>query len=231
LSARPIRTSFEQEGCPSRLAKLDRELISPLPDSYSLPRSLNEAEKAHIQTRLNPNRFLTYLASIGVEPSALNLNLNSSSSTNSTPNVGAAWSGGGYRAMVNGGGNLSVAQRLLVSEKASLTRDFLAFLCRSYGLDSRNSEAVDAGTGEIGQLLSYVTGLSGGSWMVGSMMSWSANGNVSMLEVSQKQWNLSSNLVIPDGSLVDRAKYFGDLVAEVGKKKDEGFNGQITDYC
>jgi hypothetical protein len=100
-------------GLSSRLAKLDRELISPLPDSYSLPRSLNEAEKAHIQTRLNPNRFLTYLASIGVEPSALNLNLNSSSSTNSTPNVGAAWSGGGYRAMVNGGGNLSVAQRLL----------------------------------------------------------------------------------------------------------------------
>lgn len=67
--------------------------------------------------------------------------------------------------------------------------------------------------------------------MVGSMMSWSANGNASMLEIAQKQWNLSSNLVIPDGNLIDRAKYFADLLAAVSKKKDEGFAGQITDYC
>ena len=62
-------------------------------------------------------------------------------------------------------------------------------------------------------------------------MSWSVDGNVSMLEIAQKQWNLSSNLVIPDGSVIDKAKYFGDLLAAVGKKKDEGFAGQITDYC
>lgn len=97
-----------------------------------------------------------------------------------------------------------------------------------YGTDSRNSEAVTAGTGQIGQLTAYIAGLSGGSWMVGSMMSHSANGNVSMLEIAQKQWNLSSNLVVPDGGLIDTASYFSDLVSEVGDKKDQGFQGQIT---
>lgn len=57
------------------------------------------------------------------------------------------------------------------------------------------------------------------------MMSHSEAGNASMLEIAQTQWNLSSNLVIPDGGLIDTASYFADLVSDVGDKKDEGFEG------
>jgi lysophospholipase len=35
--------------------------------------------------------------------------------------------------------------------------------------DGRNQSAVQAGTGGIWQLASYMTGLSGGSWFIGSL--------------------------------------------------------------
>lgn len=60
------------------------------------------------------------------------------------PTVGLAVSGGGYRAALVGAGT------------------FNAF-------DQRNSSAVQAGTGGVLQLASYMAGLSGGSWFVSSL--------------------------------------------------------------
>lgn len=60
------------------------------------------------------------------------------------PTVGLAVSGGGYRAALVGAGT------------------FNAF-------DQRNNSAVQAGTGGVLQLASYMTGLSGGSWFVSSL--------------------------------------------------------------
>lgn len=63
--------------------------------------------------------------------------------TNAGPTVGIAVSGGGFRAALVGAGTFNA-------------------------LDGRNSSSVQAGTGGVLQLASYMTGLSGGSWFVGS---------------------------------------------------------------
>lgn len=60
------------------------------------------------------------------------------------PTVGIAVSGGGFRAALVGAGTFNA-------------------------LDGRNTTAVQAGTGGVWQLASYMTGLSGGSWFVGSL--------------------------------------------------------------
>lgn len=70
---------------------------------------------------------------------------NYSSNTSVLPNIGIAASGGGYRAMMNGGGALA------------------AFDDRSTGSTS---------SGQLGGLLqsaTYLAGLSGASWLVGSI--------------------------------------------------------------
>ena len=103
---------------------------SPLPCSNQ---NISSAESEHVQTRLNPDNFLSYLEGINLTASDLNLNLNSSSPTSSTPNVALAFSGGGYRAMISGGGQL-------------------------WGTDARNDEAKTAGVA-VGGVASYFAGL------------------------------------------------------------------------
>lgn len=64
-------------------------------------------------------------------------------STSNLPVISIAVSGGGERAMLVGGGIIA-------------------------GFDGRNTSAVKAGTGGILQVSTYVAGLSGGSWCIGS---------------------------------------------------------------
>jgi hypothetical protein len=68
------------------------------------------------------------------------------------PRVGLAFSGGGYRAMLNGAGVLQA-------------------------FDGSNTTAINARTGGLLQSSLYITGLSGGSWLVGS---WALNNYPSM---------------------------------------------------
>ena len=58
--------------------------------------------------------------------------------------IGLSFSGGGYRAMLNGAGQLSA-------------------------LDNRTDGASDAALGGLLQASTYLTGLSGGSWLVGTI--------------------------------------------------------------
>ncbi|OBZ78586.1 Lysophospholipase [Grifola frondosa] len=60
------------------------------------------------------------------------------------PKVAIAVSGGGYRAAIFGAGVL-------------------------HALDGRNAQSVEVGTGGLLQATSYLSGLSGGSWLVGSL--------------------------------------------------------------
>ena len=70
---------------------------------------------------------------------------NNAKNTTAMPNVAIAFSGGGYRAMLNGAGAL------------------LAF-------DDREANGTTAGhLGGLLQASTYVAGLSGGSWLVGSI--------------------------------------------------------------
>lgn len=56
---------------------------------------LSSVEQEHVDARLGPSRFLQFLSANNISASTLNLSLNSSSSTNSTPHVAVAFSGGG----------------------------------------------------------------------------------------------------------------------------------------
>lgn len=117
-----------------------------------LIQGISSIESDHVKTRRQPSRFINYLQSINLTASDLNLNLTTDSSTESSPNIGLAFSGGGYRAMISGGGGLTAT-------------------------DGRSTESSYAGTAGIGDIVSYMAGLSGGSWMVGSYL---ANNNASI---------------------------------------------------
>jgi lysophospholipase len=92
------------------------------------------------------------------------------------------------------------------------------------GLDSRNSTAQDRGTSGYLQLASYISGLSGGSWAVGSL---AMNDWPTIPDLASQTWNLSENLILPADNTIS---YFTSIVSQVGDKRDEGFPTGITDY-
>ena len=53
--------------------------------------------------------------------------------------------------------------------------------------------------------------------------------NTSIPDLVENHWNLSSNLIIPDGGVVDRVAYFTDMLSEVKSKRDVGYETQITE--
>lgn len=88
-----------------------------------------------------------------------------------SPTVAMAFSGGGYRAMLSGAGALKAA-------------------------DSRTSGSV--GPGQIGGLLqssTYVAGLSGGSWLLGSVMVNNYT-TIDKLQTRDDLWDLEVSLAV-----------------------------------
>lgn len=110
--------------------------------------ALSPAELAWLGTRRNntvgPMRDLLRRLNItGLDTDAyINNNANNASAL---PNIGIAFSGGGYRALMNGAGCLAA-------------------------FDSRTPDSTAAGhIGGLLQSATYIAGLSGGSWLVGSI--------------------------------------------------------------
>ncbi|KAJ5935299.1 hypothetical protein N7466_004846 [Penicillium verhagenii] len=133
-----------------------------------------------------------------------------SANVSNLPNIAIAASGGGYRAMLNGAGAMKA-------------------------FDSRVSNST--ATGHLGGLLqsaTYVAGLSGGSWLVGSIY---INNFTSIADLqtysSGEPWQLGNNIFEgPDTGglqILDTADYFKDLAEAVDDKKDAGFDTSITD--
>ncbi|KAF8853612.1 lysophospholipase [Acephala macrosclerotiorum] len=128
------------------------------------------------------------------------------------PNIGIAASGGGWRALMNGAGFLAAA-------------------------DNRTSNSTNRG--QIGGLLqasTYVAGLSGGGWLVGSIYTNNFS-SVQDLRDGSKDSNIwkfdNSVLEGPTGDgiqLLSTADYWSTLHDEVGSKADAGYNTSITDY-
>lgn len=124
-----------------------------------------------------------------------------------SPTIGIAFSGGGYRALLSGGG------------------EFAAFDSRTPG-----STAV----GHLGGLLqsaTYVAGLSGGSWLLGSIVINNFT-TVQRLRDAGNVWDFTNNILTPDGELhiVDTTRYYHALHDEVTDKEDAGFDVSLTDY-
>ncbi|RPA79481.1 hypothetical protein BJ508DRAFT_308402 [Ascobolus immersus RN42] len=121
------------------------------------------------------------------------------------PKFGLAFSGGGYRAMLNGGGVLKA-------------------------FDERTTDAKKH-VGGILQSATYIAGLSGGSWAIGSVVV----NNFTKIEDIQKRddvWDLETSILAPEGRLaiLDSISYYRDLRDEVMSKKEAGYVVTLTDY-
>ena len=135
---------------------------------------------------------------------------NHSNNASALPNIGIAVSGGGWRALMNGAGAIKA-------------------------FDSRTAN--NTGHGKLGGLLqsaTYFSGLSGGSWLVGSMYI----NNFSSISALQAQTSGSvyefGNSVIegPKKSglqIFNTADYYADLVSDVEGKSGAGFDTSLTD--
>lgn len=134
-----------------------------------------------------------------------------SGNSSDVPNIGIAVSGGGYRALMNGAGAI-----------------------KAFDDRTDNSTA----KGQLGGLLqsaTYVAGLSGGGWLVGSIF---VNNFTSISSLQTHEdgavWQFGNSIFEgPDSGgiqLLDSASYYHDIVDAVNAKNDAGFPTTITDY-
>ncbi|KAJ5825636.1 hypothetical protein N7474_002774 [Penicillium riverlandense] len=125
------------------------------------------------------------------------------------PNIGIAASGGGYRALMNGGGALQA-------------------------FDSRTpNSSLQGHLGGILQSATYLSGLSGGSWLVGSIYLNNFS-DVTSLRDSETVWQFQNSIFSgPEHGFdfgVSTVKYYSQLDDAVSGKSDAGYNVSITDY-
>jgi lysophospholipase len=125
----------------------------------------------------------------------------------SIPNIAIAASGGGYRAMLNGGGIVAA-------------------------FDSRTPNSTSPG--QLGGLLqssTYLSGLSGGSWLVGSLY---ANNYTTILDIINGANGTPSPLWQLDDTIFEgpanQSSYWRQLLNAVDAKSNAGFETSITDY-
>ncbi|OXV08462.1 hypothetical protein Egran_03774 [Elaphomyces granulatus] len=134
-----------------------------------------------------------------------------SNNASALPNIAIAVSGGGYRAMLSGAGAIKA-------------------------FDSRTENST--GSGQLGGLLqsaTYLSGLSGGSWLVGSIYM----NNFSTISSLQTYhpgyiWQFGNSILVgPAGGgmqILNSAEYYTDIANMVGNKETAGFEITITDY-
>jgi lysophospholipase len=138
---------------------------------------------------------------------------NNAKNASALPNIAIAVSGGGYRACLNGGGAVQA-------------------------FDSREENSTAAGhLGGILQSATYLAGLSGGGWLVGSIF---VNNYTTISGLLNNPNNVSSvwefgNSIFegPATSKVQifsTADYFDNVYNEVGRKAKAGFRTSVTDY-
>lgn len=98
--------------------------------------------------------------------------------------------------------------------------------------DSRTPNTTNSGqVGGLLQSATYIAGLSGGSWLLGSVVLNNFT-TIQALQDDDTLWDLSNSILAPDGALhiVDTAEYYNDLNDEVNEKSDANFEISITDY-
>lgn len=129
------------------------------------------------------------------------------------PNIGIAVSGGGYRAMLNGAGVVQA-------------------------FDSRTENSTSAG--QLGGLLqssTYLAGLSGGSWLVGSLYTnnfSSISDIMSYTGESSSLWQFQNSIFEGPSTgsiqILDSLGYYDSIKDSVDGKNDAGFDTTFTDY-
>ncbi|KAB5517401.1 lysophospholipase catalytic domain-containing protein [Coniochaeta sp. 2T2.1] len=130
-------------------------------------------------------------------------------SNGTVPRIGIALSGGGYRAMMTGAGALA------------------AFDNRTTG---------STGPGQLGGILqasTYISGLSGGSWLVGSLYTQNFTTVESIVRATDgflsELWQFNESIIEGPATLTIR-DYYQQIQDAVRAKADAGYNTTITDY-
>jgi len=125
------------------------------------------------------------------------------------PRVGIAVSGGGYRALMNGAGAISA-------------------------FDGRTADSTSpGGLGGVLQSATYLSGLSGGSWLVGSLFTQNFTTVDSIIHATEgflsQLWEFNETIIEgPAGLSV--GDYYQELQDSVDAKLNAGYNKTITDY-
>ncbi|KAG5419832.1 PLB2 [Candida metapsilosis] len=120
------------------------------------------------------------------------------------PTIGIAFSGGGYRALLTGAGEYAA-------------------------LDERIHVSHGAGLGGILQSSSYISGLSGGAWLVGSIVS-SNLISIDELIGQNTLWQTTNSILnYFDDNIVDQILMWIDIGEQVRAKQEAGFSVSITD--
>ncbi|KAL4962088.1 lysophospholipase family protein [Aspergillus stella-maris] len=130
------------------------------------------------------------------------------SNSSNLPNIGIAVSGGGYRALMNGAGAIKA-------------------------FDSRTDNSTSEGQlGGLLQSATYLAGLSGGGWLVGSIYI----NNFTTIDALQSDdiWQFQNSIFEgPDEGgiqILDSASYYREIYDDVESKNDAGYETSITDY-
>lgn len=123
---------------------------------------------------------------------------------NDTIKIGITFSGGGYRAMLNGAGQL-------------------------LALDDRFDGANEHGLGGLLQSSTYLVGLSGGNWLVGSVV---LNNFTSVADIISQDdvWDLEHSIINIGGwDLIEAVKYYKGIYDSLSEKDEAGYDRSITD--
>ncbi|KAI8657120.1 Lysophospholipase [Fusarium keratoplasticum] len=125
------------------------------------------------------------------------------------PRIGIAISGGGYRALMNGAGAIAA-------------------------FDNRSTSSTDKGQlGGILQAATYLSGLSGGSWVVGSLYVQNFTTVESIIFARSgfldSLWQFDES-IIEGPADISVTRYYRELYDDVKSKEDAGYNTTITDY-
>ncbi|CCK71953.1 lysophospholipase KNAG_0I01680 [Huiozyma naganishii CBS 8797] len=128
--------------------------------------------------------------------------------TDNVPRVGVAFSGGGYRSMLTGAGILSA-------------------------MDIRTRNSTDHGLGGLLQATTYVAGISGGNWLVGSL-AWNNWTSVqSVVDNTHKEdsiWDLDDSIIAPGGlNIFKSARRWDHISDAIDAKRNAGFETSLTD--
>ncbi|KDE03719.1 hypothetical protein MVLG_05789 [Microbotryum lychnidis-dioicae p1A1 Lamole] len=167
---------------------------------------LNTDETAYVQAR--KGQVVSELASWLGDRASTVYSGSLNASTNATvPTIAIALSGGGDRAALYGAGVLAA-------------------------LDGRNAQSRTVGTGGYLQSSSYISALSGGSWL---LTSWALNDMPDAFDMvlgkngTELGWNLEFDLFNPSSNSTITNAYVASLFADAGEKKAAGFPVTIAD--
>lgn len=118
--------------------------------------------------------------------------------------IGLAFSGGGYRSMLTGAGQLAA-------------------------LDETYPGATENGLGGLLQASTYITGCSGGAWLVGTFAGHDFT-SVSQITDSNAIWDLTFSIIDYGGlNLIKKANYFSGVSNDINQKYLAGYQVSLTD--